>query len=110
MDKPSWTVVKFIKENTVEAVSSTWILNNKCYWPPFQYEKVISAIRKSEKPNTCWPLYNVVAFRNSTYGNYYSVSCLSKKLVCNIFYKIFNIVNNINTSIYFFKVSFKYTI
>lgn len=63
-----WTVVRFIDEDTVEAVPSTWIINNKCYWPPFQMEKTVAVIKKHAEPNTCWPSYNITIFRNSSYG------------------------------------------
>lgn len=66
----SWTVVKFIDENSVEAVPSSWIFNDLCYWPPFNRDKVITAIRKNENPNTHWPSYKVSIFRNGTFGIY----------------------------------------
>lgn len=31
MEKPTWTVVQFTTDNTVEAVPSDWIEHNKCY-------------------------------------------------------------------------------
>ncbi|KYQ51476.1 hypothetical protein ALC60_09421 [Trachymyrmex zeteki] len=66
----TWTVVQFIDEETVEAVPTTWIINNKCYWPPFQMEKIVAAIKKHAEPNTCWPSYDITTFRNSSYDNY----------------------------------------
>lgn len=68
MEKPTWTVVQFSTDNTVEAVPSSWIEHNKCYWPPFKYEQIITAIRKNMERNTCWPCYDIITFRNSTYG------------------------------------------
>ncbi|XP_039306792.1 uncharacterized protein LOC113004968 [Solenopsis invicta] len=65
-----WTVVHFIDENAVEAVPSTWIINNKCYWPPFPKEKIVAAIKKHAKPNTCWPSHDIKTFRNNSYDNY----------------------------------------
>lgn len=67
---PGWTVVKFNEENLVEAVPTSWIFNNQCYWPSFQRDKVMTAIRKNEEPNTHWPSYEVTIFRDSTYGNH----------------------------------------
>lgn len=55
----SWMIVRFIDEDTVEAVPTTWIINNKCYWPPFQIEKFVAAIKKHVEPNTCWPSYDI---------------------------------------------------
>ncbi|XP_011687471.1 PREDICTED: uncharacterized protein LOC105449785 [Wasmannia auropunctata] len=75
----SWTVVQFIGEDTVEAVPSTWIINNKCYWPPFQMEKIVAAIKKHAEPNTCWPSYDIITFRNSTYDNYGTAREKAKK-------------------------------
>ncbi|XP_071572846.1 uncharacterized protein, partial [Temnothorax nylanderi] len=70
MEKPTWTIVQFSEDNTVEAVPSTWIEHNKCYWPPFKNEKVIAAIRKNAERNTCWPCYDIITFWNSTYDDY----------------------------------------
>lgn len=65
----SWTVVKFIEENSVEAVPTSWIKDNKhCLWPSLQYNKVIQAIRNNQEPDVDWPLYEITIFRNSTYG------------------------------------------
>lgn len=46
MSDQSWTVVRFIDEDTVEAVPSSWILQNRCYWPPFKNEKIMAIILK----------------------------------------------------------------
>lgn len=59
---------KFIDENSVEAVPSSWIRSKHCFWPSFQRDKVIQAIRKNKEPDMDWPLYEVIIFRNSTYG------------------------------------------
>ncbi|XP_029170533.1 uncharacterized protein LOC114940175 isoform X2 [Nylanderia fulva] len=75
----SWTIVRFIDEDTVEAVPSTWIINKKCYWPPFHMEKIVAAIKKHAEPNTCWPSYNVMTFRNSSYDNYKTAREKAKK-------------------------------
>ncbi|XP_018398299.1 PREDICTED: uncharacterized protein LOC108776242, partial [Cyphomyrmex costatus] len=75
----TWTVVQFIDEETVEAVPTTWIINNKCYWPPFQMEKIIAAIKKHAEPNTCWPSYDITIFRNSSYDNYQTAREKAKK-------------------------------
>lgn len=68
MEKPTWTIVQFLTDNTVEAVPSGWIEHNKCYWPPFKYEQIITAIRKNMERNTCWPCYDIKTFRNNMYG------------------------------------------
>lgn len=65
----SWTIVKFQNENAVEAVPTGWMIgNDECYWPPWTIEKLTTAIKKSEQPNSCWPSFKVQCFRNSTYG------------------------------------------
>ncbi|XP_074035286.1 uncharacterized protein [Leptinotarsa decemlineata] len=70
MDK-TWTVVKFLEENSVEAVPTHWLIGNThCVWPPYPREKVINSIRTYENMNTCWPSHKVSIFRNGTYNNY----------------------------------------
>ncbi|XP_032690649.1 uncharacterized protein LOC116853628 isoform X2 [Odontomachus brunneus] len=82
MEKPTWTIVKFSTDNTVEAVPSSWIEHNKCYWPPFKYEQIIAAIRKNMERNTCWPSYDIIMFRNSTYDDYNTARLKIKKAEC----------------------------
>ncbi|XP_029175541.1 uncharacterized protein LOC114944010, partial [Nylanderia fulva] len=79
MPGSSWTVVKFNKENSVEAVPTAWINNNRCYWPSFQQDKVIAAIRKNEEPDIHWPSYGITIFRNSTYNDYITAREKCKK-------------------------------
>lgn len=89
MPGSSWTVVKFNKENSVEAVPTSWINNNRivnnnrCYWPSFQQAKVIAAIRKNEEPDIHWPSYGITLFRNSTYGTFWNLFKIL--LIKNIF-------------------------
>lgn len=78
-----WTVVKFRDEDAVEAVPSKWILNNQCYWPPFSKEKLITAIKKNEEPNTHWPLHDIVPLRNSSYGMH--ITCSPALVLLNLF-------------------------
>ncbi|XP_074037965.1 uncharacterized protein [Leptinotarsa decemlineata] len=76
----TWTIVKFIEENSVEAVPTTWLLgSHKCYWPPFPKEKLVSSIRKNEGPNTCWPLHDIVRFGDATYDDYLLARTKAKK-------------------------------
>lgn len=67
MDK-TWTVVKFLEENSVEAVPTHWLIGNTCVWPPYPREKVIHSIRNYEEMNTCWPSHKIFIFRNGTYS------------------------------------------
>lgn len=70
MSDQSWTIVRFIDEDTVEAVPTSWIEQNRCYWPPLKNEKIMAIIRRNERPNTCWPSYEISIFRNSTFGKH----------------------------------------
>lgn len=79
---PTWTIVQFSTDNTVEAVPPSWIEQYKCYWPPFKYEQIITAIRKNVKRNTCWPRYDIIPFWNSTYDDYNTARLKTKKTEC----------------------------
>lgn len=85
MPRSSWTVVKFTDENSVEAVPTSWINNKQYFWPPFQRDKVIQAIRKNEEPDMDWPLYEMTIFRNSTYGTLELYLCIFVNLLVRIF-------------------------
>lgn len=67
----TWTVVKFIDDNTVNVVPTSWIHDEvQCYWPHLPANKVTQAI-KSGILNTHWPSHKVTIFRNATYGNFF---------------------------------------
>ncbi|XP_029172871.1 uncharacterized protein LOC114941881 [Nylanderia fulva] len=70
MCEQTWTVIQFEQDCSVEAVPSTWIQGQFCYWPTYSRDKITSAIRKHESLNTCWPSYKIRNFRNSTFDNY----------------------------------------
>ncbi|XP_029171707.1 uncharacterized protein LOC114941033 [Nylanderia fulva] len=67
MCEQTWTVIQFEQDCSVEAVPSTWIQGQFCYWPTYSRDKITSAIRKHESLNTCWPSYKIRNFRNSTF-------------------------------------------
>lgn len=64
----SWTVVQFSEDGTVEAVPSLWIEDDLCYWPSYTQPKMMSAIRRCEPLDKCWPTHRVKIFRNATFG------------------------------------------
>lgn len=66
----TWTVIKFNEENAVEAVPTTWIVGTYCYWPPYTSEKMLTAIKNHEAPNTHWPSHKMEVFRNGTFASY----------------------------------------
>jgi hypothetical protein len=71
----SWTVVHFIEEESVEAVPTSWIHGETCYWPPFIGSKLTHCISNCEKPvlNT-WTLHKIRELGNGhTYGDYFCI-------------------------------------
>ncbi|KAF5283338.1 hypothetical protein FQR65_LT13903 [Abscondita terminalis] len=66
----TWSIVQFLDDLTVEAVPSSWIQGDNCYWPTFSKSKLNAAITKCESLNTCWPVHKVKIFRNATFGDY----------------------------------------
>lgn len=64
-----WTVVEFIESKTVEAVPTSWIYNDLCYWPRLPRDKLISDIKNNVSPSTHWPKYQIRTFKDATYGN-----------------------------------------
>ncbi|KAJ8914155.1 hypothetical protein NQ315_016234 [Exocentrus adspersus] len=61
----TWSIVKFLGDNSVAAVPTKWLTDQGCLWPPYTAEKTAAAIRKQEI-NTCWPTHQVEIFRNAT--------------------------------------------
>lgn len=78
----TWTVVEFLETHEVEAVPSSWLYEDettqetKCFWPPYEADKVEKEIKNNTEVNTCWPLYEVRIFKNSTFGKIYFLSIL----------------------------------
>ncbi|CAH0560388.1 unnamed protein product [Brassicogethes aeneus] len=74
----TWTIVKFVEEDTVATVPTVWITNTEngwnCFWPPLPANKISVAV-KTHQINTCWPSFKVIMFRNATY-----VRTLSKEV------------------------------
>lgn len=73
----SWTIVQFIDDATVEAVPSHWIQGDFCHWPSYAKPKMMTAIRKCESLNTCWPTHKVKIFRNATFGKHVYINLKS---------------------------------
>ncbi|CAG9762675.1 unnamed protein product [Ceutorhynchus assimilis] len=69
----TWTIVKFIDEDTVAMVPTIWLTNSEngwnCLWPPLPANRISVAVRTHEM-NTCWPSFKVTMFRNATYDDY----------------------------------------
>ena len=72
MDVPGWYVVKFVEENSVEAVPCNWFKDyNNCFWPPYNKIKTAEAIKCRESPSKSWKLHKL--------------KILSKKKICDYF-------------------------
>uniref|UniRef100_A0A1Y1K0U2 DUF4806 domain-containing protein n=2 Tax=Photinus pyralis TaxID=7054 RepID=A0A1Y1K0U2_PHOPY len=70
---PTWRVVKFLKDQTVEAVPNSWVLENKmCYWPPtsFTREGLLLALKNHTAPTEDWPIYKVFHYNNNCFDSY----------------------------------------
>lgn len=68
-----WTVVKFTVERTVEVVPVIWLHDNDsaCFWPPVSLtKKVAKYIRKLEKPQSNWNIYQVEKMTTKSFSNF----------------------------------------
>lgn len=68
----TWAVVKFIKDKTIEAVPTNWIIDGECYWPPPTYtkEQLNSALKNNLEPEDFWESYAVHHYENNIFGMY----------------------------------------
>lgn len=68
----SWTVVKFLKtddnEESVEAVPTSWIVDDECLWPPLSGNNLKNAIKKHATPVSNWRAYNIAHFEDNIYS------------------------------------------
>lgn len=65
----TWTVVKFVSDDLIEAVPTNWLEGNICFWPRYETIKMTKAIRNCDPALPTWDKHQVVSFRNATYGN-----------------------------------------
>ena len=65
----SYSAVIFNVDDTVAAVPSSWIKNDKCKWPNYRDRAKLS--RADFKPGDMWLSYEVRVLRSSS--NYYLV-------------------------------------
>lgn len=70
-----WTVVHFIEEETVEAVPTSWVHGETCYWPPFIGSKLTHSINNCETPIlSTWTLHKIRELGDGrTYSNYFYI-------------------------------------
>lgn len=54
-----WKVVHFLKDESVEAVPTSWVNGNECYWPPLNGMKLKAAISKGEDPAESWEAHKI---------------------------------------------------
>ncbi|XP_050509289.1 uncharacterized protein LOC126886403 isoform X2 [Diabrotica virgifera virgifera] len=67
----TWTVVKFPDENdAVEAVPTSWLHNNLCYWPPFPKNVIREAIECCSSPEKSWSLFKFEHLKNNVAGSF----------------------------------------
>ncbi|XP_077277449.1 uncharacterized protein LOC143905743 isoform X3 [Temnothorax americanus] len=66
----TWTIVIFTDEDCVEVVPSSWILNDKCYWPTLTPDKLKAAVKNHNALDTSWPSYPIRLIRNGTFYDY----------------------------------------
>ncbi|KAB0791676.1 hypothetical protein PPYR_00679 [Photinus pyralis] len=80
MDEETWSVVKFVQENSVEAVPSNWLQpGGKCYFPTYSNIRLQQALQRREEPRKEWPLYDIFLFRNNVYDNFNVAQKKAKK-------------------------------
>jgi len=64
-----WVVVKFSKENKVDAVPATWYIKqtNKCYWPSKKMShKIAEYVENEREPDDSWKTFDATIL--GTYG------------------------------------------
>lgn len=55
----SFAVVEFVDDNSVDAVPSNWIEENRCSWPPYRGLRFTSAVTRCEQPLPTWSKHNI---------------------------------------------------
>uniref|UniRef100_A0A1Y1KFM8 Uncharacterized protein n=3 Tax=Photinus pyralis TaxID=7054 RepID=A0A1Y1KFM8_PHOPY len=72
--KLTWSVIKFPEEDSVCAVPTTWVQNNKCSWPPYSKPLIRQAIENREAPGEHWSVFRCESFRNNVYESFKEAS------------------------------------
>ncbi|CAG9837890.1 unnamed protein product [Diabrotica balteata] len=66
----TWTVVRFLKDGSVEAVPTNWLSGNTCSWPHYEANKLGKALKNGVPPLPTWEKHEISSFRNATYDDY----------------------------------------
>ncbi|CAG9840795.1 unnamed protein product [Diabrotica balteata] len=66
----TWTVVRFLKDGSVEAVPTNWLSGNTCSWPHYEANKLGKALKNGDPPLPTWEKHEISSFRNATYDDY----------------------------------------
>ncbi|CAH0547083.1 unnamed protein product [Brassicogethes aeneus] len=66
-----WVIVKFPKENCVEAIPNNWLIgDSSCYWPPYSGNRLKKAVLICEEPGTNWEIIDVVVLSKTAIDAY----------------------------------------
>ncbi|CAG9826742.1 unnamed protein product [Diabrotica balteata] len=66
----TWTIVRFLKDGSVEAVPTNWLSGNTCSWPHYEANKLGKALKNGDPPLATWEKLDISSFRNATYDDY----------------------------------------
>lgn len=63
----SFSVVTFPEDDSVEVISSSWINEGVCLYPPYRGGRFLAAVKKHEQPTATWAKYDCRVLHS--YGN-----------------------------------------
>ena len=79
MAQKTWAIVKFLRDDTVEAVPSNWVEGKSCYWPGYDANRLRSAIKKCEAHDQLWKKFAISTFGSAIYTDYAEARRKAKK-------------------------------
>ena len=79
MAQKTWIIVKFLGDDTVEAVPSNWVEGNSCYWPGYEANRLRSALKKCEALDKSWKKFAISTFGSAIYDDYAEARRKAKK-------------------------------
>ena len=76
-----WYIVKFIDEDTIEAVPSNWLKNfENCVWPLYtEKNKMAAAIKQKENPKDDWTSHKIFMMSKKRIMNFQQAMRLAHK-------------------------------
>jgi hypothetical protein len=63
-EKGPFAIAYFSSDKSVEVVSTSWIINDTCYWPTIETQgRLKKAVKSHKKVESTWKIHKIKVFK-----------------------------------------------